>query len=481
MISKVGKPNVTGVDVTPFITSTEQVTESSIMATGGTFGNAVITGALTHSNNATLYSYNASTGVYTILSPCTVFVSYSARKTGSSLINLTIDSSSKGVLGQSSPDNSTGGVYISVSANFNGQPGETFSCRGNNTNTQDSPRITVTAIGKSPNIVTASESFSTDTASLTYAGSAQYTLSTLANAPVGTFITFTAAANSNARTQTNAAAPTQATSNMNINGIQLFARAYNAASTSGNPASIAIQIGKNFKGLMASGYSSTAKVNAIALDMFITSATIQRGTVVTYEENTGILQLDCAAAEVSTNTARSVGQDATGSAVSNGYIVINASKSPALTGITSSVCAGRVVSSSGQTITNGTPTKITWNSSTTFAQNVTWDSANSRFIAQVAGKYQVSTTIAQTRTWAAGQQTQVRIHKNGSLVSGGAFGVAWAAFSGEFGNVCTDVIDLAAGDYVEAFGVMLNGSGNSTLVANTAFNYFSISKIGGLG
>jgi hypothetical protein len=84
---------------------------------------------------------------------------------------------------------------------------------------------------------------------------------------------------------------------------------------------------------MASGYSSTAKVNAIALDMFITSATIQRGTVVTYEENTGILQLDCAAAEVSTNTARSVGQDATGSAVSNGYVVINASKSPALTGV----------------------------------------------------------------------------------------------------------------------------------------------------
>jgi hypothetical protein len=120
---------------------------------------------------------------------------------------------------------------------------------------------------------------------------------------------------------------------MNTNGIQLFARAYNAASTSGNPASIAIQIGKNFKGLMASGYSSTAKVNAISLDMFISSTTVQRGTVVTYEESTGILQIDCSSAEFSANTARSVGQDATGSAVSNGYIVINASKSPALTGV----------------------------------------------------------------------------------------------------------------------------------------------------
>jgi hypothetical protein len=169
------------------------------------------------------------------------------------------------------------------------------------------------------------------------------------------------------------------------------------------------------------------------------------------------------------------------SSATSGYIVINASKNPALTGISSSVCAARVVSTSGQTITNGTPTKITWNSSPTFAQNVTWDSVNSRFIAQVAGRYQVSTTIAQTRTWAAGQQTQVRIHKNGSLVSAGPHGVAWAAFSGEFGNVCTDVIDLAAGDYVEAFGFMVNGSGNSTLLANASYNYFSISKIGGLG
>jgi hypothetical protein len=332
-ISKVGKPNVTGVDVTPFVTSTEQVTESSIMNTSVTIANAVVTGALTHSNNTSLYSYNASTGVYTILSPCTVFVSYSARKAASGLINLTINSSAKGVLGQSSPDNSTSGVHIAVSANFSGSPGETFSCRGNNGNNQDSQIITVTAVGKSPNIVTASEAFSTDTALLAYAGSAQYTLSTLANAPVGTFITFTTAANSNARTQTNAAAPTQATSSMNTNGIQLFARAYNAASTSGNPASIAIQIGKNFKGLMASGYSSTAKVNAISLDMFISSTTVQRGTVVTYEESTGILQIDCSSAEFSANTARSVGQDATGSAVSNGYIVINASKSPALTGV----------------------------------------------------------------------------------------------------------------------------------------------------
>jgi hypothetical protein len=479
-ISKVGKPNVTGVDVTPFVTRTEQVTQSSIMNTSITIANAVVTGALAHSNNSGLYSYNSSTGVYTIISPCTVFVSYSARKAASGLINLTINSSAKGVLGQSSPDNSTAGVYIAVSASFSGSPGETFSCRGNNGNNQDSQTITVTAVGSSPNIVTAPESFSTDTALLTYAGSAQYTLSTLANAPVGTFITFTYAATSNTRTQTTSA-PTQATADMNVNGIQLFTRAYNAASTAASPAVVAIQIGKGLKGVSRNLYQSTGKVNAGSLDIEVHSATNQNGIALKdYNEQTGILMLDAGYCHVTTITTSNLLFSDLSSATS-GYVVINASKNPALTGISSSVCSGRVVSSSGQTITNGTPTKITWNSSPTFAQNVTWDSANSRFIAQVAGKYQVDSSITQTRAWTSGQQTGVRIYKNGSFYSHGISGVAWAAFNGEFGQNVSDIVDLQVGDYIEIYGFMVNASGNSTLVANASYNYFSIAKVGGLG
>jgi hypothetical protein len=268
---------------------------------------------------------------------------------------------------------------------------------------------------------------------------------------------------------------------MNVNGINLFTKLSAATSTSGNPASIAIQIGKGMKGVSLSLFKSTAKTTAGGLDFFyVPGSSAQIGlNYQSYNPTTGVLLIEPGG--VASTTTTSVFQFEDLSTQSNGYFVINASKNPALTGISSSVCAGRVVSSSGQTITNGTPTKITWNSSPTFAQNVTWDSVNSRFIAQVAGKYQVSTTIAQTRLWAAGQQTQVRIYKNGSLFSASPHGVAWAVFSGEFGNVCTDVIDLIAGDYVEAFGFMVNGSGNSTLVANAAFNYFSISKVGGLG
>jgi hypothetical protein len=183
-----------------------------------------------------------------------------------------------------------------------------------------------------PQIITASESFSTDTAQLTYASSAAYTLSTLANAPVGTFITFTYAINTNTRTQTTTA-PTQTTSDMSVNGIQVFSRAYNAASTAGNPAVVAIQVGKRFKGLSLGLYKSIAKVNAGSIDFIQESSTTQYGlSLKEYNESTGILTIDAGYALLSSNAVnRFTFSDLT--TQTNGYLVINASKSPALVGV----------------------------------------------------------------------------------------------------------------------------------------------------
>lgn len=194
--------------------------------------------------------------------------------------------------------------------------------------------INVSAVStlSNPQIITASESFSTDTAQLTYAGSGTYTLATLANAPVGTFITFTYAANTNTRTQTTVA-PTQTTSDMNANGIRLFTRAYNAASTAAQPAMIAIQIGKGLKGRTLDLYKSTGKTTSGSLDyMLIDSANARGASTKEYTESTGILIVDAGINQlVSTTSYQFTFSDVTGQ--TDGYLVINASKSPALVGV----------------------------------------------------------------------------------------------------------------------------------------------------
>jgi hypothetical protein len=189
-------------------------------------------------------------------------------------------------------------------------------------------------LASNPMIVTASESFSTDTASLVYAPSSTYTLTTLANAPVGTFITFTYAASSNTRTQTTTA-PTQTTSDMNSNGVRVFARAYNASSTAGNPATVAIQIGKNFKGTDLQAFGVTSKTTPLCTELFIYSGdTLQFGTQSFYDEKTGVIFIDAGYNYSSLITTRRFALDQPNNvAYNDGYFVINASKSPALVGV----------------------------------------------------------------------------------------------------------------------------------------------------
>lgn len=208
-----------------------------------------------------------------------------------------------------------------------------YASDGSSNGTQSTTRLQASIISSNPQIIVASESFSTDTAQLTYAGSGTYTLSTLADAPVGTFITYTYASASNTRTQTTTA-PTQTTSDMNTNGIRLFPRAYSAASTAGSPAAVAIQIGKNLKGVNLQVFKSTGKVNSGSLDYDIPNAGSSQGArFKDYNESTGILYLDCGYQTVSTNTSASFlfGDDL--SFQTDGYVVINASKSPALVGV----------------------------------------------------------------------------------------------------------------------------------------------------
>lgn len=205
---------------------------------------------------------------------------------------------------------------------------------GSSANISFKTRVPVAGLSASnPQIIAASDSFSSDTAQFVYAGSATYTLATLPNAPVGTFITWTYASSSNTATQTNAAAPSQSVSDMNVNGVRLFTRAYNAASTSGNPARIAINIGRNFKGKSLDIYKAVAKATQGSLDFWGYNTTAAYGAMIKdYNESTGILLLDAGFNDTSSNTSRAFYfSDFT--TQTDGYVVINASKSPALVGV----------------------------------------------------------------------------------------------------------------------------------------------------
>lgn len=174
-------------------------------------------------------------------------------------------------------------------------------------------------------ILLPSDSFSTDTASLQYAPSSQYTLSTLENAPVGTFITFTYAANTNTRTQTTTA-PSQSTADMNANGIRIFTRAFNTTSTAAEPCLFAIQIGKGLKGRTLDFYKSIGKVTQGSIDLLYNASTNKFGiNYKEYNEATGILLIDAGVCFFGTATSCQFSfSDATNQA--NGYLVINASK-----------------------------------------------------------------------------------------------------------------------------------------------------------
>jgi hypothetical protein len=352
-ISKAGKPNVTGVDVTPFVELPQPESQTSYMASSASFGLATITGALTESVGNGIYTYNASTGIYTMLKAADVIISATF---GNLNANTTLPSIYvNGVVKQYAYSSPSTNHRATTSHSTKLNAGDTFYIANQTANTTNSQAVSVLAQANSEQILTAPETFSTDTASLTYAGSATYTLSTLTNAPVGTFITFTYATSTNTRTQTTTA-PTQTTSDMAVNGIRLFPRAFNAASTAGSPAAIAIQIGKGMKGKNIEVFKSANKVTGGMIDSMRAGNTsdTERGlAILSYEELTGILYLDAGFKHSSaTTSAHFIFDDLT--TQTDGYLVINASKNPALTGFNTSKVYLNAEGNAGQVITTST-------------------------------------------------------------------------------------------------------------------------------
>lgn len=474
-ISKVGKPSVTGVDVTPFVNVPQQDTQAITGSSSTSFNNAtVIFSSLSQSASAPL---SHSNGVFTALKKCTVNASFSASAGGAATVNLRIRKNGNDI--SSSTTIASGGAWAECSASLDLNTGETISFHvlSNASNAQS---VSILATAASDSIITANESFSTDTAQLTWAPLSSYTLSTLQNAPVGTYITFTYAANTNTRAQTGATRPAQTDADMNVNGIQVFTRAYNATSLATQPACIAIQIGKGMKGVSLGLYKSAGKVTGGELDFYILGNSNEYGVVYkNYNELTGILIVDLGFAfNGSLNTIKRLMFSDTSEATS-GYLVINASKNASLTGLNIERVSARGVQSSGQSIGN-TLTLVNLDATKTFDTHGALASTTAVFTAPEAGYYSVSSGISfASSSWTVGQSSGLALYKNGVLYSYLDERVFNASVTQQVDLRGSDVIYLAKGDTASIYGIATRGA--TSLVAGGVYNYFAISKtnIGG--
>jgi hypothetical protein len=408
--SKVGKPNVTGVDVTPFVNIPQPDTQSSYLYTNTSFSSSnPVTGSLTRSISSGIFSYNSSTGTYTVLKKGLFNLAYSNSAVGASITATVIILDGNAVAYNNTQSTATASNSCSYTEIL--LPGQQFYFRPS-TNASNNHSISVTAEATSDQILTQTETFSTDTATLTYANAATYTLSTLANAPVGTYITFTYAANTNTRTQTTLLnRPTQNDADMNANGILLYTRAYNAPSTAAQPAAIAIQIGKGLKGISSEVYKSTGKSIGGSLQFSNNSAfSLQTGSVdgIIYDQVTGILSIDLGLAVASAITTSQLRfNDLT--TQTSGYLVINASKNPALTGMAiPKTVFVEAANNAAQVVTAGTQ-DIPF--IRVYDTNSAWN--GTQFIVPEDGIYQVTACILT----AAANNNSLALYKNGSIVS----------------------------------------------------------------
>jgi hypothetical protein len=461
------------VDVTPFV-NVPQPESQSMEATGGVTSSASI--AIPTLNlvqkGSGLFSYNTSTGVYTVLKKMQIGASFTFR--ASSATN------TLGVFRVNSGDKSAGstpnttGTYETI--NYDGElnVGDTFDFYMYTAT--DNTRVFISATALSDQILTAPETFSTDTASLTYAGSASYTLSTLQNAPVGTFITFTYAANTNTRTQTTTR-PTQTDADMNTNGILLYTRAYNADSYAAQPAAIAIQIGKGLKGKSLDLYKSVGKVTIGSVDYYnlgSTGAFAEGLRVKDYNEVTGILILD-AGMQPLTITGGATFNFSDNTSQTSGYLVINASKNPALTGLGLNRVAARGVNSAG-TSYNGTPSALVFDSAKTYDTHGALNTGTGVFTTPISGYYQVSSRVLfAAAVYVINHSIALALIKNGVTV---ALSRSPAQTTGAIfmESIISDVVYLNKGDTLSVN--VVNERGTTALQNSAVYNYLSIIKVG---
>lgn len=471
-INKVGKPNVTGVDVTPFVNVPQPVSQSMFSQQASASATSTVSGSLTSDSGDSILSYSSSTGRYTALKRCTVQANYTSVAGGN--VAPTPYIRKNGVEVASDIASATTGQRATASWTGVLSVGEYIDAYTVNTSS-GAQYVSVSATATADTILTAPETFSTDTASLQYASSSTYTLSTLANAPVGTFITFTYATSTNTRTQTTTA-PTQTTADMNTNGMLIYTRAYNAASTAALPAAFAVQIGKGLKGKSLDLYKSAGKVTAGGLDSIVSGASENGAVYKDYNEITGILLIDSGVRVNTANTVHSLTFSDVSSQTS-GYLVVNASKNPALTGLGLGTVAARGVNTAGTSIANTGETTVVYDAAKTYDTHGALNAATGVFTCPESGYYQASwTAMFADVTYAIGNTIYTILQKNGAAYAFGNVNEIEAATVQVIAVTGSTGLYLVKGDTVNLTVGNTRTAGATLLRTTVGANHFSIHK-----
>jgi hypothetical protein len=398
-ISKVGKPNLSSVDVTSFVnmktTDVEAIEALTVTTTFGSVNGGVPVLNITKNTNLGVIRVDSSAAngtSFVALKDCEFKISANFETGGAAANNYLTKNAT--ILNIATPDNRIANTTnpansgSMVSANVKLVVGDVIRVQRNSANTITVAQVTITATADNNATATPTQQISSDTISFSF----KATAITDTDA-IGTFntYTFTAATNTFVIAGT---APTQTTASMNINGVQLFGRAFNSASTSASPAKIDIVIGKGLKGRQIDGYVSVAKTQSFCYDRGHNGATAEFGTEVKYNSTTGILSIDVGYGVNASYTTRYV---STGDPlVSNGYFVFNASKSPSLVTIPNLQIRTAYLSETqnsgidGGTNISGTQTRTlnTIVDTTGIIKNL-----NANIITLVAGTYNIEASI----------------------------------------------------------------------------------------
>lgn len=336
VISKVGKTQGT-VDVTPFVNIKTQDTQAiEALTSTSTFGSTntgvPVLNITKNTNNGVIrVDSSAADGTsFVALKDCAVNISSGGQSNAASSLYITRNST---VLTSTDPNNaieisgSSVSSNLGISTNVNMKAGEILRVQRNSTAVTSILFFMLTATADNNAIATPTQQISSDTMSFVF----KATAIDPAVDPVGTFNTYSKAANTQTTNVLNATAPTQTAASMNVNGILISPTNYATASTAALPSKFDIFIGKGLKDYKLLAYDALAKGgNELHLGMFLYSTTEEYGIIEIYNETTGILTLDAGGLVSTLISTRGFLRKNFSTSSASGYFVFNASKAPSL-------------------------------------------------------------------------------------------------------------------------------------------------------
>lgn len=129
---------------------------------------------------------------------------------------------------------------------------------------------------------------------------------------------------------------------------------------------------------------------------------------------------------------------------------------------------GRSHNPSSTTVGSGSNVKMLL-SANDFANGITWDAANSRFVVVTAGAYMMSYFITFLSV-ISGSLYQAQLYKNGSAIGQSDFVSGGSSVNVTAG--ASDIQQLAVGDYIELYA--FQSSGSSVTVKNGIGTYLAL-------